>query len=70
VVTTAVLHLLPEEPHYPKLGAYPKYGASALLTELSYATKMYVEVEVQLHALTSEYIYIDLTHSLMELSPS
>jgi hypothetical protein len=26
VATTALLLLLSEKPHYPKLGAYPKYG--------------------------------------------
>jgi hypothetical protein len=31
VVTTAVLPLLPEEPRYPILGAYPKYGDFTIL---------------------------------------
>jgi hypothetical protein len=30
VATTAVLPLLPEKIRYPKLGAYPKYGAFTL----------------------------------------
>jgi hypothetical protein len=34
VATTAVLPLLPEQPSYPKLGAYPKYGNFTLLLGL------------------------------------
>jgi hypothetical protein len=33
VASIAVLPLLPEKSHYPKLGAYPKYGDFTLMVD-------------------------------------